>query len=242
MRIKLARPLTPDECRARFGNDVTIYREVPALYLTTDTREVEENDIFVALTGEKENGANFLSEAVLRGAAHAITANGLSHLTRWARQYKEEVAPKTIAVTGSVGKSSVKEMLRALLSGHFLIHVSEGNYNTEIGILLTVLSMPEQCEILVAEAGARHMGDIAVLSRFLMPDIGIITAIGHAHIGMFGSIDNVRKAKFEIAEGMGVQSTLFLGIGVEPSQSMHLSCEIKRLSKNAEDAFSVYAI
>lgn len=243
MRIKLARTLTESECRKRFGDDVAVYRKATAVFLVTDSREVEENDIFVALAGREKNGADFLEEARTRGAAFAVTRNGLVHLSAWARAYKEEVAPKTVAVTGSVGKSCVKEMLRSLLSEEFSVHASEGNYNTEIGILLTVLAMPESCEILIVEMGARSAGDIRTLSMLLSPDIGIITAIGHAHVGMLGDPKSVQKVKFEIIEGMHDRGRLFLGIGVKPPQNMQFPSDlIEGFSENAHDTFAVYAV
>lgn len=243
MRIKLARTMSTVECKKRFGDDVEIYRNAHVSYLSTDTRELKEDDLFVALTGKERNGADFLHEARTCGASAAIARNGLSHLTAWARAYKKEVAPKTVAVTGSVGKSCVKEMLRSLLSERFSVHTSDGNYNTEIGILLTVLAMPEGCEILIAEMGARSAGDIRTLSTLLSPDVGIITAIGRAHVGMLGGIENVKKVKFEITDGMDRNGKLFLGVGVEPPQNMLFPEDfVNRLSDDPRESFAVYAV
>ena len=191
--------------------------------ISTDTRSISLGDIYIALKGDKFDGHDFICEALVKGAAKVYSAlsveelkvkglnisdseaskihyvdNTLKTYQELASDYRRKIDPLVIAVTGSNGKTTTKEMLAAVLAGHFKIHYSEANFNNEIGVPKTILSMPENTEILILEMGMRGLGQIDLLSKIAKPNICIITCIGTAHIEILGSRDNIRKAKMEI--------------------------------------------
>ena len=204
--------------------------------LTTDSREVERGDIFVALRGENFDGHRYLSEAMARGAAFLITEeeptapypsvcvkDSYAALTALAREVRERVSPTVIAVTGSVGKTTAKNMIAAVLSTCFRVHKTEGNHNNLLGVSLTLLAMPQDTEILVAEAGMNHAGELAELSALLCPDMAVITNIGRAHIGNLGSRENIARAKLEILLH-AVPGAFLLCPEDEPLLTRHIGC------------------
>lgn len=117
-----------------------------------------------------------------------------------ARFYKRKIAPKTVAITGSSGKTTTKEMAYCVVSEKFKTHKSELNFNNEVGLCKTILSMPEDTEVLILEMGMRGLGEIELLSKYAEPDIAIIANVGTAHIGRLGSKENIAKAKYEIVK------------------------------------------
>lgn len=187
----------------------------------TDSRAIEQGDIYLALSGEKFDGHNFAIAALKSGASMAII--DVSWLERLAkdlpdgkallpvnggtlsfyqdialharRKYSGQI--KVIGVTGSSGKTTTKEMLGAVFSAR-RAHKSAANENNEIGVPKTILSMPEDCEFLILEMGMRGLGQIAELAACSLPDIGIITSIGSTHIELLGSLENIAIAKCEL--------------------------------------------
>lgn len=125
-----------------------------------------------------------------------------------ARFYRRKINPKTIAITGSSGKTTTKEMAFCVASEKFKTHKSELNFNNEIGLCKTILSMPEDTQVLILEMGMRGLGEIELLSEYSEPDISIIANVGSAHIGRLGSRENIAKAKFEIVKYMRNGGTL----------------------------------
>ena len=235
MRILLNRPYTATEI-AEIAGGVALGAHRSGKYLTTDTRELKQGDIFVALRGENFDGNRFLAEAAERGAAFLITEeeptplypsvcvkNSYTALTALAKEARERIAPTVIAITGSVGKTTVKNMISAVLSPRFRVHKTEGNHNNLLGTSLTLLSMPQDTEILVAEAGMNHMGELAELSVLLCPDIAVITNIGRAHIGNLGSRENIARAKLEILLH-AVPGAFLLCPENEPLLAGHIGC------------------
>jgi UDP-N-acetylmuramoyl-tripeptide--D-alanyl-D-alanine ligase len=189
----------------------SIFRESAGI--STDSRTVSEGQIFFALWGDNYNGNKFASEALDKGASWAIiddTAfeNGKTILVDdclfelqalAARQRKEMKAP-VLAITGSNGKTTTKELIAAVLSKKYKVHSTQGNLNNHIGVPLTILSAPEGTEMMVIEMGASHVGEIRTLCLIAKPDYGIITNIGTAHIEGFGTFEGVVKAKTELYE------------------------------------------
>ena len=192
--------------------------------ISTDTRDIQAGDHYLALIGEKFDGHNFIAEALEKGAAVVYSSKDFKTLTeninqqiitenqnkliivkdtleeyqRLATQYRDKVNPLVIAITGSNGKTTTKEMLAAVLKDQFKIHYSDANFNNEIGVPKTILAMPEDTEILILEMGMRGLGQIDLLSRIAKPNICVITCIGSAHIELLGSKENIKKAKMEI--------------------------------------------
>ena len=196
--------------------------------VTTDSRETESGSLFVALKGDRFDGHDFIPQAIARGASAVIAErmpSGLSEeesnrvlvvpssleaLGKIARAYKSRIKPKTIAVTGSVGKTTTKEFIYAVVSARYLAHKTEGNFNSELGMPLSVLSMPETAQVCVLEMGMSQAGEIARMTAIAEPDIAVITNIGNSHIENLGSRENICKAKLEIVEGMQDDGHLIL--------------------------------
>ena len=160
---------------------------------TFDSRQVKPGMLFVALQGENQDGRKFIPQALEKGAAGVV--EGLEELQRVAREYRRSLPAKVIAVTGSAGKTTTKELLRSLLSTVGRTYATEGNFNNHIGLPLTVLNCPRDAEFLVVEMGSNHPGEIAALSAIAEPDAAVITNVGNAHLGFFGSRDGIAREK-----------------------------------------------
>jgi UDP-N-acetylmuramoyl-tripeptide--D-alanyl-D-alanine ligase len=209
MRIELAEDITlafiKDAVGLRYDeNDA----KIPIKYISTDTRTLQNKDLFIALKGDKYDAEDFLQQAKQLGAltlgknvrvADIVCRNTEDALMRIANKYKQLISPRhTLAITGSVGKTTTKELCADLLSQRFKVHKTKGNLNNTIGVPLTVLSMPKDTEVLIAEAGMNHRHELAAISECLNPDLSVITCIGTAHIGNLGSRSEIAEAKKEI--------------------------------------------
>jgi UDP-N-acetylmuramoyl-tripeptide--D-alanyl-D-alanine ligase len=181
--------------------------------VSTDSRKVEKGQLFFALWGDNYNGNKYASEALSRGAICAViddplfeTENTLLvddclfELQALAAHYRKELKVPVLAITGTNGKTTTKELLAAILSKKMKVHYTQGNLNNHIGVPLTILSAPLDSEMLIIEMGASHIGEIRTLCLIAKPDYGIITNIGTAHIEGFGSLDGVARAKTELYE------------------------------------------
>lgn len=214
MRIKLEVFLTVNEIikftDGKVGSEVSAER---IEWIATDSREVRSGDLFIALKGDRFDGAEHIGEAVLSGGIvlstveckHGIKVGDTKKaLSEIARLYKSKLKKLkyTVAVTGSVGKSTAKEFVSVIFAEHFRVASTIGNYNNIIGVCLSVLSAARDTEVLVLELGMNHRGEIAELSRIIEPDLSIITNIGTSHIGNLGSREEIALAKLEITEGM----------------------------------------
>lgn len=212
MRIKLGVPMRLSEIaeatKARLNTKV----DTVITAISTDTRELFNGDLFIAIKGEKYNGEDFLLEAKGLGAyslsssdkSDVICPDSLKALSDLAAYYAKNLPNilYNIAITGSVGKTTTKEFAKILLSTVYKVHASESNYNNEIGMPMSILSAKADTQILLMEMGMNHPGEISRMSKCLRPDIGLITNIGTAHIGNLGSRENIALAKMEIADGM----------------------------------------
>jgi len=181
--------------------------------VTTDTRNCGDGMMFFALRGENFNGNQFAHKAINSGCIAAIVDdinvekaegiiivdNVLESLQNLARHYRRSfVGMPVLALTGSNGKTTTKELTTAVLSKKFKVHATKGNLNNHIGVPLTILSAPKDCQFLVVEMGANHIGEIATLARIAEPNYGLITNIGLAHLEGFGGEDGVKKGKKEL--------------------------------------------
>ena len=213
MRIILDFPLGVREIcaalRAQAPEEI-LTKEVRAV--CTDTREAIAADLFIALDGENGSGEYYVNDAIAKGciavsARHSEKVIGVDNtsdaLLALAKLYKSKINIRhTVAITGSVGKSTTVKFLSRILQIKYKVHSTAGNFNNHIGVPLTVLSAPKDTEILVIELGMNHKGEISRLSKCVEPTIGIITAIGTAHIGNLGSREEIARAKLEIKDGM----------------------------------------
>lgn len=180
--------------------------------INTDTRNLLEGELYFALKGPSFNGNQFAEKALINGASWAIidepdakindrcllVPNVLEALQQLATYYRKELSLPVIAITGSNGKTTTKELLTRVLRQKYKTFATVGNYNNHIGVPLTILAMPPDTEILLLELGDNQQGDVEELCRIAQPDYGIITNIGKDHIAGFGSFDNNIKAKKEL--------------------------------------------
>lgn len=180
--------------------------------VTTDSRKCPENSIFFALKGENFNGNKFAESALEKGCAYAFVDekeyadgkrilwvdNCLVTLQKLAEYHRQQLGTKIIAVTGSNGKTTTKELLASVLSKKFNLMYTQGNLNNHIGVPLTLLSLKKEHELAIVEMGASHPGDIEELVNIAHPNFGLITNIGTAHILGFGSFEGVVKTKCEL--------------------------------------------
>ena len=195
--------------------------------VSIDSRTLQPGDLFVALT-DLRDGHEFVAAALAKGAAAALVSRipdglppgapllivddvlaGLEHLGRAART---RTTARVIGVTGSVGKTSTKEMLRVVLAGQGRVHAAEASYNNHWGVPLTLARMPVDCDFAVIEIGMNHPGEIAPLARMAGLDVAMITTVGAAHLEAFENIDGIAHEKAAIFDGLRVG-----GVAIVPS-------------------------
>nr|WP_294994980.1 UDP-N-acetylmuramoyl-tripeptide--D-alanyl-D-alanine ligase [uncultured Sediminibacterium sp.] len=187
-----------------------LYQQHPSVQ--TDTRKLKEGDIFFALKGPNFNGNLFAKQALEAGAAYAVIDEAvegmddrfilvddvLSSLQEMAGYHRQQFSIPFIAITGSNGKTTTKELVYTVLASHFKTYTTQGNLNNHIGVPLTILSIPVDAEMAVIEMGANHQKEIAGYCVYTDPTHGIITNCGKAHLEGFGGIEGVRKGKGEL--------------------------------------------
>ena len=180
--------------------------------VTTDTRNIAKNDLFFALIGPNFNGNKFTEKALELGAKYAVidekeyfiegktflVENVLETLQSLARFHREKINIPVIAITGTNGKTTTKELLGAVLTSQYNILITKGNLNNHIGVPLTILQLTKEHEIAVIEMGASKIGDIKELVEIALPNYGVITNIGKAHLEGFGDVETIKKTKFEL--------------------------------------------
>ncbi len=205
-----------------FLKEVNSLSEIPntVTSINTDSRSIKEGDLFIAIKGENFDGHKFIYDALDKGACLAIAEEGFENIPsehtkkiilakssleayhRIANIYRTLVNPLCIGITGSSGKTTTKEILKAALGNAYRVHATEANYNNEIGVPKTILSMPEDTQVLILEMAMRGLKEIELLSNTGNPNIALITNVGTTHIELLGSKDNIRKAKLEILSGI----------------------------------------
>jgi len=180
--------------------------------ISTDSRKIEKDSLFFALKGENFNGNLYASSALERGAAYSVVDEAeycvsdrcllvvdvLIALQDLAKHHRIHLGIPVLAITGTNGKTTTKELVTAVLSSKFKVDYTKGNLNNHIGVPLTLLSMNSSTEMGVVEMGANHPGEIATLCEIALPDYGLITNVGKAHLEGFGSFEGVIKTKAEL--------------------------------------------
>ena len=186
-----------------------------------DTRSLQPGQLFIALQGVRD-GHDYIPAAIAKGAAAVLCSRKVGDypailvkdprtaLGDIAREALKRIGAKVVAVTGSVGKSTTKEMIAAVLSGPFRVSKTPANHNNDIGMPMAILDMPEGTEVAVLEMGMNHFREIAYLSCIAHPDVAVIINVGTAHIEFLGTQQGIRQAKLEILEGMTPQGMLLL--------------------------------
>ncbi len=196
--------------------------------VTTDTRKISEGALFVALSGERFNGEDFAREAVKKGAAGVVVSvrcpeeklpeqgsillveDTLKAYQQIAHAWRKKFDIPVIAVTGSNGKTTTKDMVAAVLSARGPVCKTQANFNNEIGLPLTLLSIREEHVAAVVEIGMRGRHQIEALAPVAEPTVGIVTNVGETHIELLGSIENIAKAKCELVEAIPAGGTVIL--------------------------------
>lgn len=160
---------------------------------TFDSRQVMPGMLFVALKGEKVDGHDYIPKALEKGAAGVV--DGLEELKRVALEYRKTLKAKVVGVTGSAGKTTTKELLKAFLSQLGSTYATEGNFNNHIGLPITILNCPKDADFLVVEMGSNHPGEIAALCDIALPDVGVVTNVGSAHLEFFKTREGIAEEK-----------------------------------------------
>ena len=180
--------------------------------MQVDSRRIREGDLFVAVGG----GEDFVEHALARGASAALVpTEPFEALAAIAGAVRARSTARVVAVTGSTGKTSTKDILFALCAPHRRTIANEGNYNTEVGVPLTICRIEEDTEICISELGMRGLGQIAWLAAFVKPDIGVITNVGPVHLELVETIENVARAKAELIAALPAG-----GVAVVPDEPL----------------------
>lgn len=170
-----------------------------SLNVTTDSRKVTSGCVFVALKGEHFDGNDFVEQAKAQGAEYVICGdNALAELQDLARAWRRELGLPILAITGTNGKTTTKELCAAVLKTKYNLYYTQGNLNNQLGVPLTLLSITRAHEMAIVEMGASHPGDIKELVDIAEPDFGLITNVGKAHLQGFGSFEGVMATKAEL--------------------------------------------
>ena len=193
--------------------------------ISIDTRDIQKNSLYIPIKGEQFDGHTFIEDAFEKGASIALSQNEVTvnpkgiliyvkdtkkALMDLATYYRQQFDIPVVAITGSVGKTSTKDLISSVLSSKFNVHKTQGNFNNEIGLPLTVFGLKKEHEVLILEMGMNHFGEIHNLSKIASPDISVITNIGDSHIENLGSRQGILKAKYEILDGMSSGGTLIV--------------------------------
>lgn len=184
----------------------------------TDSRSLGAGDLFVALAGERFDGHDFLRQAAAAGAAGAVVArvpedapaalryfvvdDTLAALGALARHRRRQLRARVVAVAGSNGKTTTKDLLHAALGVRYDVHATEGNFNNQVGLPLTLLVTPDDAEVLVLEMGTDHPGEIAKLAAIAEPDVGVITVVAEEHLERLGSLEGVLREETSLLEAL----------------------------------------
>ncbi len=186
-----------------------------------DTRRLQRGELFVAITGARD-GHDFAADALQKGAAAVLASKPLAAeipaiyvrdtvaaLQAIAAGYRRTLPLKSVGITGSVGKTTTKEMIAAVLETTYRTEKTAANFNNGLGLPVTVLGLQPDCEAAVLEMGMNHFGELSVLTRIAQPDIAVITNIGTMHIENLGSREGILRAKLELLEGLRPGGTIF---------------------------------
>ncbi|WP_050182172.1 UDP-N-acetylmuramoyl-tripeptide--D-alanyl-D-alanine ligase [Domibacillus robiginosus] len=221
-------------------NDVTKWYNQRIKGVSIDSRKVEGGRLFIPFAGEHTDGHQYVRQAIESGAGAAlwqkdvpgmpedlpilVVEDTLLALQQLSKSYRDSLEVKVVGITGSNGKTTVKDMTASVFAEKYRVQKTEGNYNNHIGLPLTMLSLREDTEIAILEMGMSGRGEIELLSRLASPDAAIITNIGEAHLQDLGSREAIADAKLEITAGMTEDGTLVY-LGDEPLLSERVTEE-----------------
>ena len=221
--------------------------------ISTDTRKLSSGDVYLPLRGENFDGHNFIDKAIENGAFGYFTQdkykinkdakfilyvkNALVSYLELAKYIRNKINPYIIAITGSCGKTTTKEMLYSVFSTEFKTHKTLLNHNNEIGLCETMFNMPNDTEVAIVEMGMRNLGEIELLSHYSNPDMGIISNIGSAHVERLGTLENIAKAKCEIVSNLK-RDGIFIGVNSEKLKN-NLCYDGKKIYTKLDDVENI---
>lgn len=212
-----------------------------------DSREIRANELFVPIVAERD-GHDFITQSLAEGATAYLTdrepvggscvvvSDTVDALAVMAERARERLGSRVVGVTGSVGKTTVKDMLASALSVRFRVAASLRSFNNEIGVPLTLLNAPDDTEVMVVEMGARAVDHIAALCRIAAPEVGVVTTVGLAHTELFGHLDEVVRAKGELVEALPAGGTAVLNATVPEVVGMAARTKARVLTFGFENA------
>ncbi len=228
MQFNLKEIISAIDCELLYKNEIA--NEEILFDISTDTRKLKHGDVYLPLRGENFDGHNFIDKALSLGARGYFTQdkfkinknaqfviyvqNALIAYLKLANYIRNKINPTVIAITGSCGKTTTKEMLYHVFSTQYRTHKTFLNHNNEIGLCETFFNMPINCEVLIVEMGMRNLGEIELLSNYANPDIAIISNIGSAHVERLGTLKNIAIAKCEIVKNLK-KDGLFIGVNCD---------------------------
>ncbi|WP_409296552.1 UDP-N-acetylmuramoyl-tripeptide--D-alanyl-D-alanine ligase [Peribacillus sp. SCS-26] len=212
-------------------NDISSFEETMFEGAAIDTRKITPGNLFVPFKGARVDGHDFVEKVLEEGAGAAlwqkdvpnppenlpiiVVEDTLLAIQELAKSYRNELGAKVVGITGSNGKTTTKDMTASILGTVYKVHKTSGNYNNHLGLPLTILSMPQDTDVVVLEMGMSAKGEIKFLSQLGRPDVAVITNIGESHLLDLGSREGIAEAKLEIIEGLKPGGTLIY-FGDEP--------------------------
>lgn len=215
--------------------------------VTHDTRSLRPGALFLALPGDRVDGAAFIEESFARGAVAALTSSeGTGDriivddpriaLDRLAAIVRARTDARVVAITGSVGKTLTKDLTAAAVATQRATIATAGNFNNELGVPLTICRLEPSTEVLIAEVGSRGPGHIAALTPLLAPDVSVVLNVGDAHIGEFGDLDTTARSKAELVQGLGPGGVAVLNADDDRTRAMRALAPSCLLFGSARDA------
>ncbi|MGQ9706060.1 MAG: UDP-N-acetylmuramoyl-tripeptide--D-alanyl-D-alanine ligase [bacterium] len=211
MRKKIA---ISDIIETSGGNCISGDRDAFFTGVSIDSRKIKRGEIFFAIKGVRFDGHDYVNDAIERGASGVVISRNvcgidssisvvlvndtLVSLQNLAKNFRNRFTGSVVAITGTAGKTTTKEITAIVLSKYFNVHKNEGNINNEYGVPLTILGMPDNCDVLLIEVGINHIGEMKVISDIVRPTVAIATNIGPGHIGFFGSLEKIAREKEEL--------------------------------------------
>lgn len=235
--------------RLATGNGGKLFRGI-----STDTRSLQPDNLFIALVGERFDGHDFIAQAAASGAAGVIVSrpvkapdnvtvievtDTLAALQALAGFHRQRFNIPVIGVTGSNGKTTTKDMLAAVLSSKFKVLKTEANFNNEIGLPLTLLKLEQTHEVAVVEMGMRAQGEIRQLTEIALPTVGVITNVGETHMEILGSVENIATAKSELVQAIAHDDLVVLNADNPHVRAMQHKTQARVVfyGLNSEEAF-----
>jgi len=214
--------------------------------VNTDSRSTKVGDCFFAIIGENFDGHDYINNAFDKGASCAVVSrdidvgshcllkvnNTIKALGDFAASFRKQNSFKVVAITGSVGKTTVRQIVHHVLSQHYSVHQAPKNFNNNIGLPLTLLGADTKDQIVIAEVGTNHPGEIAALTKIALPDIAVLTNVYPAHLEGLGDINAIKKEKLSIAQGLSPGGILIINSAVEPPAEL----SVKTLTFSTSDA------